>query len=63
MAATVKADVRFPSGEMKRCVGRVRDGQSVPWTSEADAVDHIARIRSKGYDVKIVRFVRDGVDD
>lgn len=51
----LKADIRFLSGEVIRCVGRVRKGVGVPWEDEEDLRDHIRSIEG----LEIVRIITD----
>lgn len=55
----IKADIKFGNGQVIRCIGRVRDRQSVPWIDEADLRAHIARINEKNPEagVEIVRVL------
>jgi hypothetical protein len=56
----IKADIKFGNGSIHRCIGRVRDRESVPWLDEADLRAHIAYINEKNPEahVEIVRIIR-----
>jgi hypothetical protein len=45
----IMADIRFNDGSVKRCRGRIVNGESVPWTDEADVRAHIAYLHGKGF--------------
>lgn len=49
----IKADIRFLSGEVIRCVGRVRNNRTVFWENEEDLRDHIKSIDG----LEIVRII------
>lgn len=49
----IKADIRFLSGEVIRCVGRVRGTVGVPWVDEEDLRSHIKSIEG----LEIVRII------
>jgi hypothetical protein len=55
----IKADIKFLSGEVIRCVGRVVDGKGVPWKDENDLRDHIDTINKKHVGLVIVAIIRD----
>jgi hypothetical protein len=56
----IKADIKFGNGSIHRCIGRVRNRESVPWLDEADLRAHIAYINEKNPEahVEIVRVIR-----
>ena len=55
---TVKALIKFPSGLECKCLGGVKDGETVPYTKEQWEA-HIKKLQDKGYEVSIIRFIED----
>lgn len=53
----IKADIKFCDGSIHRCVGRIVNGQSVPWVSEQDVHDHIDFIDRKYPGMAVVRIL------
>jgi len=54
---TIKADIKFCDGSTHRCVGRVINGKSVPWTDADDVKRHVAFIGSKFEGFELVRVI------
>lgn len=52
----IKADIKFCDGSIHRCVGRIVNGQSVPWVSEQDVFDHVEFINRKYQGMEVVRI-------
>jgi hypothetical protein len=57
----MRADIMFGNGSMRRCTGRVVNGECVPWRDKEDIISHVKYINDKNPDLpsplQIIRFL------